>query len=55
MGTGKSVAGKMAARKLGLQFIDSDEQIEKEAQQEISAIFDKNGEAAFREMEKRFI
>ena len=55
MGTGKSVAGKMAARKMGLQFIDSDEQIEKEAQQEISAIFDKKGEAAFREMEKRFI
>ena len=55
MGTGKSVAGKMAARKLGLQFIDSDEQIEKEDQQDISAIFDKKGEAAFREMEKRFI
>ena len=55
MGTGKSVAGKMAARKLGLQFIDSDEQIEKDSQREIPAIFEKNGEAAFREMEKRFV
>ena len=55
MGTGKSVAGIMAARKLGLQFIDSDERIEKDAQQRISAIFEKYGEAAFREMEKRFI
>ena len=55
MGTGKSVAGELAARKLGLQFIDSDIEIERLAGQEVSAIFEKSGEPAFREMEKEFI
>ncbi len=55
MGTGKSVAGELAAQKLGLQFIDSDNEIERHAGQEISAIFEKSGESAFREMEKEFI
>jgi shikimate kinase len=55
MGTGKSVAGELAAQKLGLQFIDSDNEIESKAGQDISAIFEKSGESAFREMEKDFI
>ncbi len=55
MGTGKSVAGELAARKLGLQFIDSDNEIERHAGQKISAIFEESGESAFREMEKEFI
>jgi shikimate kinase len=55
MGTGKSIAGELAAKKLGLQFIDSDKEIERNAGQEISVIFEKSGEPGFREMERDFI
>lgn len=55
MGTGKSISGEMAAKNLGLQFVDSDKEIERKAGQKISAIFEKSGESAFRGMEKDFI
>lgn len=50
-GSGKTTIGKLLAKKLAVQFIDTDEQIEKAAGKTISAIFVEDGEAAFRELE----
>ncbi len=55
MGTGKSTIGRLAAQKLDLQFIDSDEAIEKEQGVSIAEIFAIEGEAKFRQLEKAFI
>lgn len=50
-GTGKSsIAGKLAAR-LGWNWIDADEELERRAQQTIAEIFAKDGEAYFRKLE----
>ena len=55
MGTGKSVIGRKLARALGREFRDSDQQIEREAGRTIPDIFDREGEVAFRDLEKRTI
>lgn len=55
MGTGKSSAGKFASDKLGLKFLDSDQEIEKQVGCTISQIFKSQGEEKFRELEKKFI
>jgi shikimate kinase len=55
MGVGKSAIGRRAARELGLRFIDSDHQIEKEQGKKIPEIFATEGEARFRQMERTFI
>ena len=55
MGTGKSSVGKVVAEKLGLRFIDSDLEIEKETNLSVSQIFSSLGEAKFRDLEKNFI
>lgn len=55
MGTGKSSAGKCAAKKLKLEFLDSDQQIEATYGSSIRIIFENEGEAKFRELEKKFI
>ncbi|MBT3541356.1 MAG: hypothetical protein HN489_09485, partial [Opitutae bacterium] len=55
MGTGKSSAGKWAAEKLKMEFLDSDQQIEATYGSSISIIFENEGEAKFRELEKKFI
>lgn len=55
MGTGKSAVGRSVARKLGLQFIDSDHAIEEDQGRAISEIFASDGEATFRKMERAFI
>lgn len=55
MGTGKSTVGRLIASRLKLRFIDSDTEIEKQAGCSISQIFEKEGEAAFRQMERTFI
>lgn len=52
MASGKSKVGKSLANLLNLEFIDLDEQIEAKAGMSISEIFNKEGEAAFREMEQ---
>ena len=44
MGTGKSTIGKEVAKKLKIDFIDTDQLIEKEAKLTIAEIFKKNGE-----------
>lgn len=50
-GSGKSTIGRLLAEKLALDFIDTDELIEKTAGKSISEIFVEDGEAAFREIE----
>lgn len=55
MGSGKSHWGKIWADKLNLQFIDLDEHIEKQSGHTIMEIFDKQGEIAFRHLEKKIL
>ncbi|WP_324749900.1 shikimate kinase [Sphingomonas sp. LY54] len=55
MGVGKSTIGKRLARRLGLGFIDSDDEIERVADHSITEIFDRFGEPSFRDGERRVI
>ena len=52
MGTGKTSLGKLLAIKLGRPFVDIDKKIEDEVHMSIPEIFEKFGEAHFRELEK---
>ncbi len=53
MGTGKTVVGKLLAKKLGMRYIDIDTEIEKEEKLTISRIFSRLGEGHFRSLEKK--
>jgi len=53
MGTGKSTIGKEVAKKLKIEFIDTDVLIEEDANLAIAEIFKKNGEKYFRELEEK--
>lgn len=53
MGSGKTRVGRMLADRLGLRFVDSDEEIEKAAGMTVSEIFEKFGESYFRDGERR--
>ncbi len=55
MGTGKTVLGKRIAARLGLNFLDSDCEIEKLCGMPTKEIFEKFGEEKFRKMEREFI
>jgi shikimate kinase len=55
MGCGKSSIGKRLSAKLGLPFIDADEEIERVAQKSISEIFADHGEDFFRDREAKVI
>ncbi len=55
MGCGKSSVGRRIATRLGLPFIDVDEEIEVSAQKTINEIFADHGEAFFRDGERRVI
>ena len=54
-GTGKSTVGRLAARQLGMQFLDSDQEIEHAHGKTVSAIFAEDGEPAFRRFEREFV
>ena len=53
MGVGKTPIGKIVAKKLGLEFVDTDENIEKKFSMKISEIFKKKGEKFFRIEEEK--
>jgi len=55
MGVGKSTVGKRLARRLGLEFVDSDSEIELAADHSIAEIFARFGEESFRDGERRVI
>jgi shikimate kinase len=52
MGSGKSAVGRQLARLLGLPFYDSDAEIERRTGVDIPFIFEKEGEAGFRQRER---
>ena len=55
MGAGKTTVGRRLARRLGLEFADSDFEIEKAAQMTVGDIFSSYGEDYFRDGERRVI
>ena len=55
MASGKSTVGRKLAKFLNMNFIDTDEEIEKKAGAEISWIFDKEGENGFRKREREIL
>ena len=55
MGVGKTTIGKVLAESLGLEFVDSDREIERVTGADIPWIFDVEGEEGFRARESKMI
>lgn len=55
MGAGKSAIGRRLAKRLGLDFVDADKEIEAAAGMSINEIFTEHGEDYFRDGERRVI
>ena len=55
MGSGKSQTGPYLAKMINYAFVDTDDVIEKASKQSISDIFEKDGEKAFRDLEKQVL
>ena len=55
MGTGKTSVGRLVAEIIRFDFLDTDELIEKFTGRNIADIFAKDGEPAFRALEKRVV
>ncbi len=55
MGAGKSTIGKRVAQFLGVSFVDADAEIETAARMTIPELFERYGEAEFRDLERRVI
>jgi shikimate kinase len=51
MGSGKTTVGRLLARQIGWHFVDLDTRIETGAGLKISALFERLGEPAFRDLE----
>ena len=52
MGSGKSSIGLIVSKKLNIEFIDVDQEIEKKLNMKISKVFENKGEKYFREIEE---
>ncbi len=55
MGTGKSAVGKILAARLGRNFVDTDQLIERQSGCMVSKIFETRGESDFRDLETEVI
>jgi shikimate kinase len=55
MAVGKTAVGRRLAKRLGYDFIDTDQLIEQQGGMTIAQMFERLGEAAFRERERRVI
>ena len=55
MGAGKTVVGRRLAARLGLDFVDSDQEIETAARMSIPEIFERHGEPYFRDRESKVV
>ncbi len=53
MGAGKSTVGRILAERTGRFFLDADALIEAAVGRDVASIFEKEGEARFREMERK--
>lgn len=51
MGSGKTTVGKELAKRMGMDFLDTDAYIEKQAGKSVSELFAEDGEEAFRRLE----
>ena len=55
MASGKSVVGEALSRLASMPLVDADEEIERRAGRPVKQIFEKDGEAAFRDLERSVI
>jgi len=55
MGTGKTSAGRLVARQLGLEFVDMDTLVAEREKRSIPDIFKESGEPYFRRLEKGLV
>lgn len=55
MGAGKTTVGRMVARQLNMEFLDTDQEIERRTGVNIPLIFELEGEAGFRQRETAVI
>jgi shikimate kinase len=55
MGSGKTTIGKRVASMLGINFVDSDAEIEAASRMSIPELFERYGEPEFRDLERRVI
>ena len=54
-GVGKTTIGQLCAERLGIPFVDSDQEIAKEAGTSVSELLLREGEAALRQREHQLI
>jgi shikimate kinase len=55
MGSGKTTVGRLLAKRLGCEFIDTDHEIERRTGVRVQAIFDIEGEKGFRDRETQLL
>src|SRR5947209_2525592 len=51
MGTGKTTVGRILARRYGLEFLDTDDEIERSVGCSVAELFARDGESRFRQLE----